>query len=74
MKKLEVLAVIPARGGSKGIPKKNIKLLAGKPLIAYTIDAAKKSRHITRIIVSTDDKETAEIAEKIHPLLMSKKL
>ncbi len=60
----KILAVIPARGGSKGIPRKNIKLLAGKPLIAYTIEAAKKSRLLDRIIVSTEDKEIASIAKK----------
>lgn len=59
---MEILAVIPARGGSKSIPRKNIKLLAGKPLIAWTIEEAKKSKHITRIIVSTDDEEIAEVA------------
>lgn len=63
-KAMEILAVIPARGGSKGIPKKNIKLLAGKPLIAYTIEEAKKSKYITRIILSTDDKEIVEVAKK----------
>lgn len=57
-----VLAIIPARGGSKGIPKKNIKYISGKPLIAYTIDAALKS-NVDRLIVSTDDLEIAEIAK-----------
>ncbi|MFC1729981.1 cytidylyltransferase domain-containing protein [candidate division KSB1 bacterium] len=59
-----VIAVIPARGGSKGIPKKNIVPVAGKPLIAYTIETAKKSKLIQRIIVSTDSKEIADIAKK----------
>lgn len=59
----EILAVIPARGGSKGIPRKNIKLLAGKPLIAHTIEAAKNSI-CSRVVVSTDDKEIGEIALK----------
>lgn len=58
----EVLGIIPARGGSKGIPRKNIKLLAGKPLIAYTIEAALQSRGITRVVVSTEDEEIAEIS------------
>lgn len=57
-----MIAIIPARGGSKGLPKKNIKVLHGKPLISYTIDAAKKSKYITDIIVSTDDQKIAEIA------------
>ncbi len=60
----EGLALIPARGGSKGIPRKNIKLFCGKPLIAWTIEEAKKSKHITRIIVSTDDEEIAGIARR----------
>ena len=59
----KVLALIPARGGSKGIPKKNIKLLAGKPLIVWSIDAAKKSRFIDRVIVSTDSQEIADVAK-----------
>ena len=54
-KEKKVLAVITARGGSKGIPGKNIKPFSGKPLIAYTIEAANKSKYITRTIVSTDD-------------------
>lgn len=57
------LAVIPARGGSKGVPRKNIKLLAEKPLIAWTIEAAKKSRYITTTIVSTDDEEICAVAK-----------
>lgn len=63
-KKLKTLAIIPARGGSKGIPRKNIKPLLGKPLIAYAIEVALKSKLIDRVIVSTDDREIAEIAEK----------
>lgn len=59
-----VVAVIPARGGSKSIPKKNIKLLGGKPLIAWSIEVAKKTKEIDRIIVSTDDVEIAEVAEQ----------
>ncbi len=60
--KPEILAVIPARGGSKGIPRKNIKDFAGYPLIAYSIQAALNSKHVTRTIVSTDDIEIAKIA------------
>lgn len=59
---MDVLAIIPARGGSKGIPRKNVKDLCGKPLIAWTIEAAHRSRHVTRTIVSTDDPEIAEAA------------
>lgn len=59
----KILAIIPARGGSKGIPRKNIRVLAGKPLIAYSIEAAVKSRYIDRVVVSTEDKEIAEISK-----------
>ena len=62
--RLNVLAVIPARGGSKSIPRKNIKLLAGKPLIAWTIEAALQSQMLARVIVSTDDPEIAQIARE----------
>jgi CMP-N,N'-diacetyllegionaminic acid synthase len=51
------IAVIPARGGSKGVPRKNIKLLAGRPLIAYTIDQARSVAELDRVVVSTDDRE-----------------
>lgn len=59
-----MIAIIPARGGSKGLPGKNIRPLAGKPLIAYTIIEALKSKYITRVIVSTDDQKIADIAKK----------
>ncbi len=55
----EILALIPARGGSKGIPRKNILPVAGRPLIAYPIETARQSAHITRVIVSTDDADIA---------------
>ena len=58
-----IVAIIPARAGSKKVPKKNIKPLGGYPLISYTIIAAKKSRKINRVIVSTDSGEIADIAE-----------
>ena len=64
VKKLEVLAVIPARGGSKGIPRKNIRPFAGYPLISYSITAALRSKLVTRTIVSTDDEEIAAIARE----------
>jgi len=57
-----IISIIPARSGSKGVPKKNIKLLAGYPLIAYSIIASKLSSRIERTIVSTDSQEFAEIA------------
>lgn len=58
----KILALIPARGGSKGIPNKNITDLAGKPLIAYSIDACKGSRFVDDIVVSTDSEKIATIA------------
>ncbi len=61
---MKILALIPARGGSKGVPGKNIKLLAGRPLIEYTIAAAGKSRLLNDIVVSTDSPDIARIAEK----------
>lgn len=57
-----IIAIIPARRGSKGLPRKNIKPLLGKPLVAWTIEQAKKSKYIDKIIVSTEDKEIAEIS------------
>lgn len=59
-----ILGIIPARGGSKGIFRKNIKEIAGKPLIAWTIEAAKKSKLLDRFVVSTEDAEIAEISKK----------
>jgi len=61
---VRILAIIPARGGSKSIPRKNIKLLAGKPLIAWTIEAALQSHSLNRVIVSTDDEEIAGVSRQ----------
>ena len=58
-----ILGVTLARGGSKGLPRKNVKILCGKPLIAWTIDAAKKSKMLDRYIVSTEDPEIKKVAE-----------
>lgn len=58
-----VLAIIPARGGSKGVSRKNIKEIAGKPLIAWTIEEAIKSKYIDRLILSSEDQEIIEIAK-----------
>jgi len=63
---LTVIAIIPARGGSKGIPRKNITNIAGKPLIAYMIEAAKSSKFISKIFVSTDDAEIASVAKTFN--------
>jgi pseudaminic acid cytidylyltransferase len=62
--KKDAIAIIPARGGSKRIPKKNIKDFFGKPLIAYSIELALKSEIFDRVIVSTDDEEITKIAKK----------
>lgn len=61
---MKILGIIPARGGSKGLPKKNIINLAGKPLIAHTIEEAKKSIYITDLVVSTEDQEIKEIVKQ----------
>ncbi|WP_026839486.1 cytidylyltransferase domain-containing protein [Gillisia sp. JM1] len=61
---MKILGIIPARGGSKGIPKKNIKLLGGKPLLHYTIEAAKASKLLSKVILSSDDPEIIKVAEK----------
>jgi CMP-N,N'-diacetyllegionaminic acid synthase len=61
-----ILALITARGGSKGLPRKNIKLLSGKPLIALTIECARKSEYVDRVVVSTDDEQIAAISRKFH--------
>lgn len=59
-----VLGLIPARGGSKGLPGKNLKMIAGKPLIAHTIEAALKATRLDRVVVSTDDEAIAEAARQ----------
>ncbi len=59
-----VLAIIPARGGSKGVPRKNIRFVAGKPLIAWTIEESRKSEYIDRTILSSDDEEIIAIARQ----------
>ena len=61
---MECLAIIPARGGSKGIPRKNIRPLLGKPLIAYNIEQAQRARLVNRVVVSTDDAEIAAISRQ----------
>ena len=59
---INILALIPARGGSKGIPFKNVQLLNGKPLIAHSIEIGKKSKYINKIVVSTDDSQIKKVA------------
>lgn len=77
MFKKDAIAIIPARGGSKRIPRKNIKIFHGKPLIAYSIETALLSKLFEKVIVSTDDEEIAEIAQKYGaevPFLRPKEL
>lgn len=64
MSKTEVLAIIPARGGSKGIPRKNIRSFAGYPLLAYSVAAGLQAKSVTRTLVSTDDEEIAAVARE----------
>lgn len=61
-----IIAVIPARGGSKRIPKKNVKKFCGRPIIAWSIEAAKKSMLFDQILVSTDDQEIADVAKNLE--------
>lgn len=65
MSAADVLGVIPARGGSKGIPRKNLAPLNGRPLIAYTCEAALSSARLTRVVVSTEDAEIARVAKSL---------
>lgn len=61
---MSVLAIVPARGGSKSMPRKNVRLLAGHPLLAYSIAAGRQARGVERVLVSTDDEEIAEVARR----------
>jgi len=63
-KRKTILAIIPARGGSKELPRKNIRLLLGKPLIAWTIEQTLVSKYLDRVVVSTDDEEIAEVSRR----------
>jgi len=67
-----ILALTPARGGSKGIPRKNIKPIAGKPLIVWTIEAVIKSRLVDRYVVSTEDREIAEVVKDCGAEVLSR--
>ena len=62
---MNIIGIIPARGGSKGIPKKNIKLLGNKPLIQYTSDVALESRLLSKVILSSDDNEIIKVAKEL---------
>ena len=61
---MKTLAVIPARGGSKRVPRKNIRLFCGKPMISYSIDAALQSSLFDEVVVSTDDQEIASVSKQ----------
>jgi len=77
LNKKTFLAIIPARGGSKGLPGKNIKVLCGKPLIAWSIEAGLKSKYIDEVMVTTDSQEIADVAQKYGanvPFLRPKEL
>ncbi|HET7361704.1 MAG TPA: acylneuraminate cytidylyltransferase family protein [Salinimicrobium sp.] len=65
MAKLKILGLVPARGGSKGIPGKNIKLLGGKPLLQYTVEMAGKSRKLSKLILSSEDEKIIALAKKM---------
>ena len=74
---MKPICVIPARGGSKGVPKKNIRKINGKPLISYTIESALKSKIFSHVFVCTEDTEIAKISKKFGaevPFLRPKKL
>ncbi len=60
---MKVLGLIPARGGSKGVPRKNIRNLCGKPLLGYTAEAALKAKNLSRVVLSTEDEEIAEVGK-----------
>lgn len=62
--RMKVLGIVTARGGSKGVPRKNVKLLSGKPLIQYTADAARDASSLVKTILTTDDKEIAEVGRR----------
>lgn len=61
---MRVLGIVPARGGSKGIPRKNVRLLGGRPLLAHTADAALAARRLSRVVLTTDDEEIAEAGRR----------
>ena len=64
MKNNAILAIVPARSGSKSVVDKNIRLIDGKPMLAYSIEHAKKSKYIGRVLVSTDSEKYAQIAKE----------
>lgn len=71
---MDIISIIPARGGSKGIPRKNIKLLNGKPLIYYSIEASNSCNFISKTFVSTEDDEISEISKKLGSQVIKRPL
>ena len=71
---MRILAIIPARAGSKGIPDKNIKLLGGKPLMAYTTEVALQCKHLSKVIVSSEDAKIISIAKSLRTIKPAQKL
>jgi CMP-N-acetylneuraminic acid synthetase len=67
---LTTLGIIPARGGSKRLPRKNLRLLGGKPLVAWIIEAARDARRLDRLVVSSDDREVLDLARRYDPRLV----
>lgn len=67
-----IVAVIPARGGSKGVPRKNVRLVAGRPLIVWTIEAARQAKHLDRCLISTEDEEIASVARRAGAEVLSR--
>jgi CMP-N-acetylneuraminic acid synthetase len=65
---MDVLGLIPARGGSKGVPRKNLAPVAGRPLLDWTLEAARRAASLTRVVVSTDDDDVAEAAASVEVL------
>jgi CMP-N,N'-diacetyllegionaminic acid synthase len=70
---VRVLGIIPARGGSKRLPRKNLRLLNGKPLVGWIIEAASKSSRINRLVVSSDDDQILDVARRYNPALVLKR-
>ena len=66
MIKMEILSIIPARGGSKGLKNKNIRLLSNKPVLQYSVESSLNSKYVTKTVVSTDDQKISSIAKKLN--------
>ena len=69
---MKIIALIPARGGSKGIPRKNIIDVGGKPLVAWSIEASLNSKYVTKTVVSSEDKEILDISKKFGAVIVKR--